>query len=136
MKGSHQGLGVTESRYTGVRHTDPRISFPEASSVSTSPSNVLNKAPTENDINELLTAKWTLTAGLIYPTNKQNMRYNERWEAKYPWLRYSLIDGSAFCAKCIAFSGQISETTPEFINDGFRDWTNIVGEKTGKTSIY
>lgn len=45
----------------------------------------LNKAPLENDINELLTKNWTPVVYFKYPTNKQWLarRYNEGWETKY-----------------------------------------------------
>jgi len=33
----------------------------------------VRKTPTENYINELLTAKWTPTTGFTYPTNKQGL---------------------------------------------------------------
>ena len=62
----------------GVLHTYPGISSPEPSSVSTSSvrdsiyqSIFVNKAPTENDINELLTTNWTPVVYFKYPTNKQ-----------------------------------------------------------------
>ena len=75
----------------GVLHTYPGISSPKPSSVSTSSvrdsiyqSIFGNKAPTENDINELLTTKCTPMAGYKYPTNNRVLGspYNERWETK------------------------------------------------------
>ena len=87
----------------------------------------LNKASVENDINKLITTKWTPMTGFKYSTNKQglNRHYTEGWETKQPWLRYALSDDSAFCANVIALCGQISETTLEIAKSGFRD------EKTG-----
>jgi hypothetical protein len=69
-------VGIGEN--VGVLHTYPGISSPEQSSVSTNlvrdsiyQSIFVNKAPTENDINELLTTKCTPMAGCKYPTNNR-----------------------------------------------------------------
>ena len=46
-------------------------------------------------------------------------------------MRYCLSDDSAFCVNCIAFCGQISETTPGFAKSWFRDRKNAAEEQHG-----
>ena len=63
--------------------------------------------------------------------NEKGRKYNLRCEMNRPWLRYSPSDDSAFCSFCIAFPVSVSETIPEVVKVGFRDWKNAVGDKRG-----
>lgn len=80
MASKQSGSAKTGSGNARVLHSDTGISFPLPRSVSTRSVRdikkkkkkihryFLSKIPTENDIDELLTTKWTLTAGFKYIT--------------------------------------------------------------------
>ncbi|XP_048727017.1 zinc finger MYM-type protein 1-like [Ostrea edulis] len=95
------------------------------------PIKFIDRNLTEYERQQLLEHKWVPDSKFRYPVNEQGRRYNNSWEEKRPWLRYSLSNESAFCAYCIAFPVTVSETNPEFVKIGFRDWKNAMGDKRG-----
>ena len=66
-----------------------------------------------------------------YPINKQKRRYQSKWAADYPWLRYSVSQDGVFCAPCFLFSSSVSHHSTEFVKVPFNDWKNATGTKRG-----
>ena len=69
------------------------------------PAKYKNKTLNEEEKYSLLNNKW-VTQNHNYPQRKfgqRLLRYSNKWEDTYPWLRYSVSEDSAYCAICMSF---------------------------------
>jgi len=74
-----------------------------------------------------------VTAANKCPRNYK-YRYNPDWADKFSWLRYSISSDTAWCAPCFAFP--VCNKNLEFIETGFNDWKNAVGDKRGSVNSH
>ncbi|CAF4748363.1 unnamed protein product, partial [Rotaria magnacalcarata] len=72
----------------------------------------------------------------IYPIDKDNRSFQERWYSNHPWMEYSIKLDSVFCYFCRHFSQGSTPTRIQrdaFTTSGFNTWKRALARNRGGT---
>ncbi|CAM4817985.1 unnamed protein product [Rotaria magnacalcarata] len=70
----------------------------------------------------------------IYPIDKDNRSFQERWYSNHPWMEYSIKLDSVFCYFCRHFSQGSTPTRIQrdaFTTSGFNTWKRALARNRG-----